>query len=139
MPGTVGTPSLLRQLAGGGLVAHLPDLVAGVGPMNVMPEALHDLGELGVLGQESVARMDGVGAGDLGGRDEAGDVEVGLSRLGGGPMQTSSSAKAHVQGLAVRLAVDRDGLDAQLPAGADDPQGDLPAVGDQHLLEHQGV
>ena len=29
--------------------------------------------------------------------------------------------------------VDRDGLDAQLPAGADDPQGDLPAVGDEDL------
>src|SRR5437667_399814 len=30
-------------------------------------------------------------------------------------------------------------LDAQLLARADHPQGDLPAVRDQHFLEHQGV
>ncbi len=47
--------------------------------------------------------------------------------------------EADVQRLAVGLAVDRDRLHAELAAGPDDPQGDLAAVGDEDLLEHQGV
>ena len=54
--------------------------------------------------------------------------------------------EADVERLAVGLAVDGHRLDPQLPAGPDDPQGDLPAVGDQDFLEqaagllgHQGV
>jgi hypothetical protein len=39
--------------------------------MNVMLLAGARLGELGVLGEEPVAGVDRVGAGDLGGRDEA--------------------------------------------------------------------
>ena len=50
-----------------------------------------DLGEAGVLGQEAVARMHGIGAGDLAGRDEGRDVEIAIA-AGGGPMQTLSSA-----------------------------------------------
>ena len=44
--------------------------------------------------------------------------------------------EAHDRGLGVGGRVDRDGLDAELAAGARDPQGDLAAVGDQDLLEH---
>ena len=40
----------------------------------------HHLGELGVLGQEAVAGVDGVGAGDLGGADERGHVQVAGAR-----------------------------------------------------------
>ena len=80
--------------------------------------------------------MDRVGAGDLGGGDDVGDAEVGQ------PAGRRADAdvvvgEADVQRLAVGLAVDRDGLDAELAARADHPQGDLPAVGDQDLLEHQ--
>src|ERR1051326_2669754 len=90
-----------------------------------------------------------------------------LSRLGARPMQTSSSAKrtcsdsrsaseytatvstpsslhARITRRAIspRVAargVRRSRLAAQLLAGADPPQGHLPAVGDQHFLEHYGV
>ena len=41
-----------------------------------------------------------------------------------------------MEGVAVELGVDGDGGDPQLAAGADDPDGDLAAVGDQDLLEH---
>ena len=47
--------------------------------------------------------------------------------------------EADVQRLAVGLAVDRHRLNPELPAGPDDPQGDLPAVGDEDFLEHQGT
>ena len=39
--------------------------------MNVMLARLADLGELGVLGEEPVAGVDGVGAGDFGGGDQS--------------------------------------------------------------------
>ena len=45
--------------------------------------------------------------------------------------------QADVQGVAVEVGVHRDGGDAELPAGADDPDGDLPPVGDHDLAEHE--
>ena len=77
-PGTVGTPASGGQAARGGLVAHLADLVAGRADEGDV-RRLAGVGELGVLRQEAVARMDGVGAGDLGGGDDVGDLEVGLA------------------------------------------------------------
>jgi hypothetical protein len=44
-------------------------------------------------------------------------------------MQIARSASSEVRGVLVGLGIDADGLDAQLVAGADDPQGDLAAVG----------
>src|SRR5262245_37257754 len=44
---------------------------------------------------------------------------------------------AHMQRVGVRLGVDRHGLDAHGPRRPDDPAGDLPAIGDQDLLEHR--
>ena len=41
-----------------------------------------------------------------------------------------------MEGVAVEFGVDGDGGDAELAAGADDPDGDLAAVGDQNLVEH---
>ena len=52
-------------------------------------------------------------------------------------MQKASSASFEVRRAAVGLAEDGDRLDAQLAAGADDPQGDLSPVGDQNAFEHQ--
>ena len=128
---------VLRQPAGRGLVAHLPDLIAGGSDeRDVRRHA--DLGELRVLGEEAVAGMDGVGAGDLGGGDDARDVEVGFAR-GGGADADVVVGEAHVQRFAIGFAVDRHRGDPKLPARANHPQGNLPAVGDQHLLEHYGV
>ena len=36
----------------------------------------------------------------------------------------------------IRLGIDRDGLDAHLPRGADDAASDLATIGDQDFLEH---
>jgi plastocyanin len=41
-----------------------------------------------------------------------------------------------VRGVAVGLAVDGDAADAEFPARADHPDGDLTAVGDQDGVEH---
>src|SRR2546422_1455981 len=128
---------LLSQLARRRLVPHLADLVAGRADERDV-RGLDDIGELGVLGEEPVTGVDGVGAGDFGGGDDARNVEITVA--GRRP------ADAHVvvgepgvQALAVGLRVDRHRFDPQLFARTDHPQGNLPAVRDQHLLEHQGA
>ena len=52
-------------------------------------------------------------------------------------MQMASSARSRYgasRSASLKTATD---LDAQVPAGADDPQGDLAAVGDQDALKHR--
>src|SRR5262249_45391915 len=44
--------------------------------------------------------------------------------------------KADMERLAVRLRVDRDGLDAKLAARANDAQRDLATVRDENFTEH---
>src|SRR4029434_4578540 len=48
---------------------------------------------------------------------------------------TLRGVTGHVQRISVSLGIDRDRLDAEPPAGADDPAGDLAAIGDQDLVE----
>ena len=52
-------------------------------------------------------------------------------------MQIGLVGQLQVRGAAVGLAEDGDRLDAQLAAGADDPQGNLTAVGNQDAFEHR--
>ncbi len=74
-----------------------------------------DLGETLVFRQEAIARVDRVGAGNFGGRDDRGEADVHRVGIGG--------------------RMDRDGLDAQFVACAMDAQRDLAAVGDQELFD----
>ena len=84
--------------------------------------------------------MDRVGAGDLGGADDRRHVQVAVEA----PRRADADVlvgEAHVQRVLVGLRVDRDRLDAELAARADDAQRDLAAVRDQDLIEnigHQG-
>src|ERR1700682_2568621 len=88
---------LLHRLSGGSLVTHDADLLRGrTDEGNVRRDA--GLRELRVLGKKSVAGMDRVGAGYLGRRDDAGDVEVGLAR-GGGSDTHVVVGESHVQRL----------------------------------------
>jgi hypothetical protein len=41
-----------------------------------------------------------------------------------------------VHGIGVHLRIDRDGADVQFFAGADDADGDFPAIGDQNFFKH---
>ena len=95
-----------------------------------------DLGEVGALGQEPVPGMNRVGAGDLGRAQHRRHVEIAVG--------TARRTDAHVlvgepdvQRVLVGFRIHRDGLDAQLAAGANHPQRDLPPVGDQDFLEHE--
>lgn len=74
----------------GNLVAHQAD---GFGFRADEDEtgAFNLLGEVGVLGQEAVARVDRHCAGDFRRRDDGRDVQIAFTD-GAGPMQTVSSA-----------------------------------------------
>jgi hypothetical protein len=94
-----------------------------------------DLGEVGVLREEAVAGVDGLDVADLGGADEAGDVQVAF-RGGGGADADGFVRQAQVGRVAVRFAEDSHDFDAQVAAGPDDAQGDFAAVGNKDPLEH---
>ena len=96
------------------------------------PRREHGLGELGALGEEPVAGMDGVGSGLACGAHVLGGVEVGRD------------LDARVCGLGVkRTAVvgrgDRDRLDALAAAGAEDAQRDLSPVRNEQPAHRAGV
>ncbi len=93
------------------------------------------LGEVGVLGEESVAGVNRLGARLLRRLDDLGDVEVAFRRHGG-PDQERLVGLADVRGVAVDLRVDGDRADPHLLQRARDADRDLAAVCDQNLLEH---
>ncbi len=127
---------LLHRPAGARLLAHQADhRRARADELDVA--GLAHLGEVGALGEEAVAGVDGIGAGDLGGADDGGHVQVALAAA----RRTDADVlvgEADVQAVLVGLGLDGDRLDAQFPAGADDAQRDLAAIGNQDLLEHAG-
>ena len=124
------------QLAGLRLVAQPLDH-GGTGPDELDAHGFTRLGKVGVLGQEAIAGMNRLRAGDDRGADNVDDVRVTLAA--GGRADTDRFVRvAHVERLLVGLAEHGDGGDPHLPAGADHAHRDLSAVGDQDLLEHKG-
>ena len=135
-PGVMGTP-LATAVARAVALSPICEITLAEGPMKVMPELVADFGETGVFREESVAGVDGIGTGDLGGGDDAVDLEVGF--LAGGRADADGFVgELDVHGIDVRLGIDGDGFDAEFAAGADDAEGDFAAIGDQDALEHEG-
>ena len=127
----------LDRVLGGDLVAHHPD-VFGLRADEGDAGLLDDLGELGVLGQEAVARVDRLRAGDLGGGDDGRDVEVGF---GGGRRADADALvrEADVHGVAVGFGMDGHRVDAHLLARAVHAEGDLATVRNEDFLEHRAT
>jgi hypothetical protein len=80
--GHAGHAEALHGLLGGDLVAHDADMLGGRADEDQLV-LLDDLGELGVLRQEAVAGVDRLGAGDLAGGDDRGNVEIAARRAAG--------------------------------------------------------
>ena len=132
--GHAGDAELAHRLLGGDLVAHQPDVLGGRADED-QAVVLDHVDEGGVLGEEAVAGMDRLGAGDLAGGDDVRHRQVALARR----RRADADAlvgHADVHGVRVGGRMDRHGLDAHLLAGAVDAQRDLAPVRDQHLLEH---
>ena len=127
--GRTGTPAA-RAVSFAASLSPPARSAAGGGPTHVEPRLEHRLGELCALGEEPVARMDGVGAGLSRGAHVLGRVEIRGDldeRVGGGGMQ-----RAAVVGRG-----DGDRLDALGAAGTEDAQRDLSPVGDEQPA-HRG-
>ena len=89
-------------------------------------------GEVRVLGQEAVARVHRVRAGVGRRLEDLADVQVAV-RGALAAQRVGLVGHRGVQRVQVRLAVDGDAGQPGVPAGPDDPDGDLAAVGDQYL------
>ncbi|MNE83296.1 hypothetical protein D3C80_1801030 [compost metagenome] len=79
--------------------------------------------------------MNRVGSRTLGDIENLRYGEVALGDRGGAD-QVGFGGEARVGGLGVGLGVDRYGRNSERFAGAQDPQGNFPTVGDQDLVEH---
>ena len=116
------------------LLPELPDgFRSGADPGESGVE--YSLGEIGVLGQEAVAGVDGVRSGPCRDVQQFGDVQVGVSR--GVPVQAEGFAGGtDVHGIGVDVRIDGDGFQLGVLAGSGNPDGDFTTVGDQDLA-HQ--
>src|SRR5699024_8443203 len=130
------TTDLLGDVTGPHLV---PQGVDGLGGWTDpgQPGVDDRLGEVGVLGQESVAGVDRVGTGLGGDRKELVDVQVGIGR-GGTAQGVGLVGDLDVQGVQVGFGVHGDAADLRVATGTRDTHGDLAAVGDQNFT-HGGT
>ena len=101
------------------------------------PLARADLGEVRVLGQESVAGVDAVGTGPQRRLHDVGHVEVAAPWRGRSDVHRLVG-QADDGGVAVGGRVHGDDLDAEFPAGPRDADGDLAAVRDEQAADHRG-
>ncbi len=97
--------------------------------------SFHRFGKIGVLRQEAIARMDGLGSRRLGGGDDLVASEIAFGRRRWTDVHGLVGVR-HMQRLGVGIRIDGDGRDAETARGADDPASDLAPVGDQDLCQH---
>ena len=99
------------------------------------PGVLDGTGEVGVLGQEAVARVDRVRPGPAGSLDDQVAAEIGVGgRVAREPY--GEVGLAHERQSGVGVGVHGHGLDAEASAGGEDAAGDLAPVGDEESLDH---
>src|SRR5258706_15015373 len=94
-----------------------------------------DFSEIGVLGKEPIAWMNGIDVGYFSSRYDRGNVEVTLRR-GRGTNADRFVRKAHVKRVAVSFRVNGDCANAKLPARPNDPRRDLTSICYEDLFEH---
>jgi hypothetical protein len=98
------------------------------------PGGFHRTGKAGVLRQEAVAGVDGVGAGALRGGQHGVDVQVAVAgRRGAQPVRLADVA--HVQRGGIGVGMHGGHRQPQPPRRARDAAGDLAAVGNQQLVQ----
>jgi hypothetical protein len=133
-PGVMGTP-LAMAVARAVALSPIIEITLAEGPMKVMPEDSQISAKRAFSERKPVAGMDGIGAGDLGGGDDAVHFQIGL--LAGGRADADRLVgELDMHRIDIRLGIDGDGFHIELAAGADDAEGDFAAIGDQDALEH---
>ncbi len=108
--------------------------------MKVRPAAAQASAKSGILRQEAIAGMDGIGVGFAGDAENLGDRQIGLDRTQALADLIGLVGLEPVEGELVFLGKDRDGADAELVGGAEDADRDLRSVGDENLGDgHAGL
>jgi len=98
------------------LVAHQPDMF-GLGANEMHTVLDEDFGKARILGEEAVARMHGVGAGDLACGDQRRNIEIAVAR-GRRPDADAFVGEPDMHGIGVRRRMNRNGRNAEILAGA---------------------
>jgi hypothetical protein len=110
-------------------------MVSALGPMKMKAGLLDAFGEVGVLAEEAVTRVDRLGVGDFGGGDDLRHVEVAV-----GGRRGADAHRLVGHGDVLEVAVDggmhRDRADAERVARAQDAQRDFTTVGDDDFVQH---
>ena len=122
----------LHQRLGRAFQAHRPHRL-GRRADEDDPALRAGFGEVGVLGQKAVARMQAFGADFSRQRDDGVLIEIAVRALADlvGFVGEAGEQRAAVGG---RMHGDR--ADSHAPRGANDPAGDLAAIGDEDVGEH---
>ncbi|MPM28182.1 hypothetical protein SDC9_74701 [bioreactor metagenome] len=130
-----GDPGAAGRVDGVLLVAgHLQGLLGGADEGDAVRGA--GLGEVRVLREEAVARVDRVGLGLLGRPDDLLDVEVGADRVALLADHVGLVRLDPVHRIAVLVREHGDGPRPEFDRGAERTDSDFATVGDQDLLEH---
>ena len=122
---------LLGDVPCGDLVAELLDGVGGgADPNQAGPD--HGAGEVGVLGEEPVAGVHGIGAGPSGHGEQLFDDEVGVGARGS--VETVGLVgQMRMHRVAILVSVDGNRGNAAVFCGSDHPDGDFAPVCDEDL------
>jgi hypothetical protein len=111
-------------------------MLAGRRPNPDQTRVNHRLRELGVLRQEPIARMDRLRARGERSGDDLLAHKVALTRRRRPDMHRLIGLP-HMQRLGVGIRIDRDRADTHLARRADNPAGNLAAIGDEEGFDHQ--
>ena len=110
----------------------------GAWPHKHKPRCLDSLGKGRILTQKAIARVDGIGAGELRNADDFLHRQVGRDRLHPHPDFVGFIGLKAVQGKAVFVGVNGDRLDAQFCCATKHADGDFRAVGNEQLADGLG-
>jgi len=120
-----------------GFISHSADRF-GRGTDEADVAGLANFGEVGVFGEESVARVNGVHVSNFGGGDDSVDFQITLS-AGTWPDTDGFIGGLDVEGVVICLGVNGEGANAHVFAGADDAECDFAPICDKNFFKHIGV
>ena len=95
-------------------------------------------GEIFVLGQESVARMDRLCAAAFGNRDDDIGFQIGIDWPWPADMKRFVGLN-HVLREPICVRINRNGTNTHAFTGADDATGNFAAIGDENFIEHESA
>ena len=128
---------LAGAVAGGIFIAHEANrLRRRTNKLDVATGA--NLGEVRVLRQKSIARVDRIGIANLRSADDAVDFQIALGTYSR-PDANGLVGELHMKAVNIGLRVNGNRLDTQFLTGADNTEGNFAAIGDQDFFKHGGV